>query len=713
MIIRRVDAANFRAIKKETLKTKSGGFVISGGNGSGKSTWNHAINFAFYGSVPDLNIADLLSWGEKAGEVRVWFENQNGIYRITRSFNAKSTNLLLEAYRDKEWQNIGGDLSSSATTMLRDIFPVPQDVFNEIVVKRQGDFGSITETTPAGRYKLLRQLADIEVWEKYGRRNDELLSSLETLSQKAQSEYESAERTIRDMALAPMDEEKHKELLGKETLLELRRKEAQELASDMKHYWDAVSKAKQALDFVEKHKDFESYYETWQTIKHLKEPGEAYKPQQREEIQKSFLDLDEKEASIPAKIKEYEQKTNEQDGLISKKEAELKLCEQQLPEMQKRYGTLEAEKTAKKQEALLVGQGKCPTCDRAFRNPDERVSKLKKEIEALSEEEANLGKSLAKILGDIETVKLEIERCRKVQRDSQSEIVKLTKLQGDLVGMRQTLKDKELALDNLETETKAYQKKKDFLEAYPFDKSLSPEDTYKLLIEKRSLSEPVKPDRVVSVAEAEQELASFQTGIESVRKEIYDMESKDKSFRYQSKQMEQAKITTSSLKPNIDIHQKLKVIYGKGGAPRKIIQKWIRVVESETNRQLDRLTQSKFSVIFNDKTDTGRDTIDLAIIDNALGQERKFLTLSGGERTRVNVALALALSNAFSDLTGIRIDTLWLDEVYGLDENGQREFAQIIEEVAQEKEVVCATSCFNSMSLYFGNVMEMQGGKLL
>ena len=163
----------------------------------------------------------------------------------------------------------------------------------------------------------------------------------------------------------------------------------------------------------------------------------------------------------------------------------------------------------------------------------------------------------------------------------------------------------------------------------------------------------------------------------------------------------------------MDAHQKLRVIYGKGGAPRKIIQKWIRVVESETNRQLDRLTQSKFSVIFNDKTDTGRDTIDLAIIDNALGQERKFLTLSGGERTRVNVALALALSNAFSDLTGIHIGTLWLDEVYGLDENGQREFAQIIEEVAKEKEIVCATSCFNSMSLYFENCLEMQNGKLL
>jgi energy-coupling factor transporter ATP-binding protein EcfA2 len=77
------------------------------------------------------------------------------------------------------------------------------------------------------------------------------------------------------------------------------------------------------------------------------------------------------------------------------------------------------------------------------------------------------------------------------------------------------------------------------------------------------------------------------------------------------------------------------------------------------------------------------------------------------------VALALALSNAFSDLPGIHIDTLWLDEVYGLDENGQREFAQIVEEVAKEKEIVCATSCFNSMSLYFGNSLEMQNGKLL
>jgi len=713
LIIRRIDATNFRVIKKETLKTKPGGFVISGANGSGKSTWNHALNFAFYGSVPDLNVGDLLSWGEKSGEVRVWFETKNGIYRITRTFTNKSTHLTLEAYRDKEWHNVGGELSSSAAAALRDIFPVPQDVFNEIVIKRQGDFGSITETTPAGRYKLFRQLADIEVWEKYGRKNDEILSSLEALVQKARNEYDAAKRTIEDLELAPLNEKRHKELLAKVSSLEEQRKSAQEFVSLMKRYWSDVAKAKDAREFVEKHKGFESYYELWQKVKHLKEPKEFYDPAQREAIKKELLELDEREASIPGEIETLERSIAEQDEAISKNEELLKEHQEVLSKMQNAFVAIETKRLAKEKEVKLLEQGKCPTCERAFKNFGERVAKLEGEIAELLEEETSQGNAIAQKLKDIENLKLNTEKLRSAQRNQQSQIVALTKLQGNIANMRQALRDKEAALDKLEEETKAYQEKKDFIENYPFDKTISPDETYKRLIEKRSLSEPEKPERVTSVAEAERELEAIQSEIEFVRKALYDMESKDKSFKYQSERMEQAKITIASLEPEVDTHQKLRVIYGKGGAPRKIIQKWIRVVESETNRQLDRLTQSKFSVIFNDKTDTGRDTIDLAIIDNALGQERKFLTLSGGERTRVNVALALALSNAFSDLTGIHIGTLWLDEVYGLDENGQREFAQIIEEVAKEKEIVCATSCFNSMSLYFGNSLEMQNGKLL
>ncbi len=712
LIIRRIDAMNFRSIKKETLKTTPEGFVISGGNGSGKSTWNYALNFAFYGGVPGLTIADLLSWGEKNGEVRVWFE-MNGYYRITRSFNARSTNLVLETHRDEEWVNVGGELSTSAAAVLCDIFPVPQDVFNEIVIRRQGNFGSITETTPAGRYKLLRQLADIEVWEKYGRKNDEILSSLETLAQKAQNEYDSAKRTIEDMELAPLNEERRKELLAKMGWLEEQRKSAQEFVSLMKRYWSDAVKAKDALEFVEKHKGFEPYYELWQKVKHLKEPKGFYDPAQREAIKKSFLELDEQESSIPKEIETLERSIFEQDEAISKNEELLKEHQEVLSKMQNAFVAIETKRLAKKKEAELLEQGKCPTCERAFKNFGERVAKLEGEIAELLEEETSQGNAIVQKLKDIESLKLDTEKLRSAQRNHQSQIVVLTKLQGNIANMRQTLRDKETALDKLEEETKAYQEKKDFIENYPFDKTISPDETYKRLIEKRSLSEPEKPERVTSVPEAERELETIQSEIEFVRKAFYDMESKDKSFKYQSEQMEQAKITIASLKLEVDVHQKLRVIYGKGGAPRKIIQKWIRVIEAETNRQLERLTQSKFSVIFNDKTDTGRDTIDLAIIDNASGQERKFMTMSGGERTRVNVALTLALSNAFSDLTGIQIGTLWLDEVYGLDEGGQREFARIVEDIAKEKEIVCATSCFKSMSLYFNNVVEMQDGKLI
>ncbi len=713
MIVRKLRAVNFRSFKDESFETRPGGLLVAGGNGSGKSSWIYVLVFALYGSVPDLNIGDLLSWGEQHGEVAVWFETKRGMFRATREFDNRSSRLSLEEFVDGEFVNIGGDLSSTASEKLMGIFPVPQDVFNELVVKQQGEFGSLTETTPAGRYRLFKQLADIEVWEKYGKRNEELLSSLTTLVTQAKSNYESACKTIEAMGLKPLDEVRLAELNKTLNDLEKSRGKLQNLASRIKIYWPQQLKFVEAKKFIGEFDGFDEYYAKWQQVKHIKVPERAYDPEEEIKLEAELKDLSKARAEMPEQVKALEITLKALDQEVQKLEEALITQEAEAEKTSNALAAARAEIESRKIQVNLVSQGRCPTCDREFDNFKARVAKMEEEIDGLlakikAETEPNF-ENASKEVGEIKAL---IKTKQNTKLKSQNKINELTRLQNTHLVREQDIKEHLRNLAVLKKQNEDYKERRLFLEEYPFDKNLSPDEAYKKLIAARSVKEPEKPEET-SIKEVEDKLGSIQEQINQVRDSIFDMKSKAENFEYQERQKERAKKTLAQLVPEIDVHEKLKIIYGKNGAPRKIIQKWIRVVEVETNRQLERLTQSKFSIRFNDKTDTGRDTIDLEIIDNATGSERKFKTLSGGERTRVNIALALALSNSFSDLTGIELQTLWLDEVYGLDEGGQQEFAQIIEEVAREKEVVCATSCFESMSLYFENILRMHDGRVV
>ncbi len=608
MILKSVKLSNFMGIKRGTLNMEPGGMLITGENGSGKSTWISALNFAFFGSVPGLVLKDVLSFGERSGDVEVCFDN----YILTRSFDKNSTNLKLSTITG---ENLGGTLSSTASEKLMEIFPVPQELFNEIVIKQQGDFGSMTEATPSARYAIFKKLADVAMWDNYFKAAKWMLAETTDAIKNAEAKKDHSQKIIKEQGLRMVREselnaaneecERAKAEISKQSALQQKFKEYEE-----------------AQRLIAANADFDELYEEWLKVKDIPKP-----PMPRVAV------------TTPA-----EGDPNELRNQVSKIDTKGLNATLSLKDLELKLETIDA-------SIALYNQGKCHTCARPFESAESELIRL-------------------------DHTKKGIMDCIRVARD-----------------YLESLRSERKALINriAGLEWSEYEKKE------RLTKGGSPE-VLKSKLDQAASVEQVEPITSVDITKLRERIEEFSR-----------LSEMGKSFLFHVNEIAKCDTLITELEKEAKPLEELCSIYDKNGAPKRVIMQWVKLVEKEANRQLN-----KFDVTFIEKSETGRETLELIIRNTQTGIPQKFKSLSGGERTRINVAFAVAMSNVYSAITGIPVQTMWFDEVYGLDEFGQQEFAELIKEVAKQKAVVCATSCFESMSLFFKaeKTFKMVGGEL-
>ena len=90
-------------------------------------------------------------------------------------------------------------------------------------------------------------------------------------------------------------------------------------------------------------------------------------------------------------------------------------------------------------------------------------------------------------------------------------------------------------------------------------------------------------------------------------------------------------------------------------------------IVARANVRLMKMTAGQYDLKRRKTADTmrGQTGLELDVIDHYNGTERSVKTLSGGERFKASLALALGLSDEIQMSTGIRLDTLFVDEGFG------------------------------------------------
>lgn len=93
MHLKRLELTNFRQHKKLDIDFEGNLIAVLGHNGSGKSNLIGGIQFALTGEQPGFTKADLTTWGEKEGSVRLYFTagSKNEEFCITRKTNGDVT----------------------------------------------------------------------------------------------------------------------------------------------------------------------------------------------------------------------------------------------------------------------------------------------------------------------------------------------------------------------------------------------------------------------------------------------------------------------------------------------------------------------------------------------------------------------------------------------------------------------------------------------
>jgi exonuclease SbcC len=142
---------------------------------------------------------------------------------------------------------------------------------------------------------------------------------------------------------------------------------------------------------------------------------------------------------------------------------------------------------------------------------------------------------------------------------------------------------------------------------------------------------------------------------------------------------------------NSALHEQLQLAFSKKGIPAMIIETAIPELESTANAILTRMTDGRMHVRLETQREkiTGgvAETLDIQIADE-LGT-RSYDLYSGGEAFRINFALRVALSQLLARRAGAHLQTLFIDEGFGTqDEEGRAKLVEAINAVQGDFELI-------------------------
>lgn len=177
---KRLRLTNYRTFERLELDLPDGCVGVVGVNGAGKSSVIGAIEVAIFGPGGRGTLAPYLSEaGGDSVSVELELEHHGDVYVVRRAYSAtgrgKST-LDFERWVDMpehsgddtgpEWRSLTQGNMSDTQTLIETTLGVTRDTFRASAFLAQGDGAAFTEADPSQRKRILANVLALEQWER-------------------------------------------------------------------------------------------------------------------------------------------------------------------------------------------------------------------------------------------------------------------------------------------------------------------------------------------------------------------------------------------------------------------------------------------------------------------------------------------------------------------------------------------------------------------
>jgi exonuclease SbcC len=178
MIPTKLEISNFLSYRETAVLLFDGVHLacISGANGAGKSSILDSITWALFGQSRSRSDDDLVNrlsaLDDKTAEVRLEFELEDTVYRVTRSKRrGKTTQLELQiSAGEGQWKTLTEGKLRDTQEAIEALLRMNYDTFINASFLLQGKADEFTTKSPNRRKEILADLLGVSVWEQYRER---------------------------------------------------------------------------------------------------------------------------------------------------------------------------------------------------------------------------------------------------------------------------------------------------------------------------------------------------------------------------------------------------------------------------------------------------------------------------------------------------------------------------------------------------------------
>jgi exonuclease SbcC len=161
-----------------------------------------------------------------------------------------------------------------------------------------------------------------------------------------------------------------------------------------------------------------------------------------------------------------------------------------------------------------------------------------------------------------------------------------------------------------------------------------------------------------------------QVGVNNAK--IEALEEQKANFLNRQNVVKNDKISLSKSLNNLNI---LKKAFSTSGIVAFKLENLTKELQNAINHYLSLLSDGQFQIRFT----LDKEKLNIVVINN--GETTPIETVSGGEFSRIQTAILLAIRNLLSKLGGSSINLLFLDEITGvLDEEGKEKLIEVLKQ---------------------------------